>query len=86
MWIYVTSKNTGPSMSLPDPTHLLYLGTSVKDAEEAVGDFQKYAKHPTEFPKSFPESYSALPRKMKREMIQYFMADGWWYSIERFEV
>lgn len=69
-----------------DSVRLLYLGTSVKDAEEAVGDFVKYAKMPHEFPKTFAHAYSALPQSLRREMIQFFMADGLWYSIEMFEV
>lgn len=83
MIVYAVSKNTGPSWQ-SDPVHLVYLGTSVKEAEEAVGNFQKYAK--TEFPKTYPEAYSALPRTLEREMIQYFVADGWWYSIEMFKL
>ena len=89
MLIYAVSKNTGPSMSSPDPVHLLYLGTSVREAEDVVGDFQKYAKLEREggFPTVVSRHiYSALPRGLDREMIQFFMADGWWYSIEMFEL
>jgi hypothetical protein len=80
MLVYCTSKNTGPSYQ-SDPVHMLYLGTSIKEAEAAVGDFVKYQKDETGFPVNYPEHYSAIPRKMEREMLQFFMADGWWYSI-----
>lgn len=83
MIIYATSKNTGPSYT-SDPIRLVYLGTSVKEAEEAVGNFDRYAKEAKDFP-STKGWYSALPQGLDREMIQYFAADGWWYSIEMIE-
>lgn len=81
MHLYCTSKNRGPSWN-SDSVQMLYLGTSIEKAEKAVGKFSQYAKEEKDFPKNYPESYSALPRDTKREMIQYYMADGWWYSIE----
>jgi len=84
MWVYCTSKNKGPSWN-DDPVRMMYVGTSVKDAEAAVGDFSKYQKDEKDFPKNYPELYSALPLDFEREMIQFYMADGWWYSIERFQ-
>lgn len=84
MRVYCTSRNTGPSWS-SDPVHMVYLGTSVKEAEEAVGDFSKYQKE--EFPNTQTmKSYCALPRHIEFEMIQFYMADGWWYSIVMFEL
>lgn len=82
MRVYCTSKNAGPERSGPDS--VLYLGTSVKEAEAAVGEFTRYQN-------SLPAQdriryYSALPREIDWEMIQFFMADGWWYSIVMFEL
>ncbi len=79
MRVYVTSKNSGPTWSGPDPVTMLYLGTDINKAEEAVGNFTKYWKE--EHPKQYKEIYTALPQGMEFEMIQFYMADGWWYSI-----
>lgn len=85
MYVYCTSKNFGPESNIPPK--VLYLGTSVKAAEEAVGDFEKYYREEPEFPRRFPESYSAIPRDVVHwEMIQYYSADGWWVSIVIFEL
>lgn len=85
MLIYATSRNTGPSYQA-DPIRLLYLGTSVEEAEKAVGEFVRYQRPKDDFPKSFKHIYSALPDSIDWEMIQWFMADGWWYSIVMFEL
>lgn len=78
MEIYVTSKNSGPSWH-SDPVFLIYIGTSLEEAVDAVGDFKRYERDP--FPtKSF---YSALPKDIEREMVHYYAADGWWYSVEK---
>jgi hypothetical protein len=86
MILYATSQNTGGvDYSSPTGVRLLYLGTDVKKAEDAVGDFQRYAKE--KFPVgAMAKSYSALPREMEREIIQFFFADGHWRTIEMFEV
>lgn len=85
MRVYCTSKNRGPSWA-EDPITMLYLGTSMHEAEQAVGDFKKYKKSKDKFPINYPNSYSAIPATMEREMIQYFMADGWWFSIVMFDL
>jgi hypothetical protein len=79
MDIYVTSKNSGPSWS-SDPITMMYIGTSYEKAVEAVGIFIKYEK--TVIVEN-QKLYSALPSKTDREMIHYYMADGWWFSIEK---
>jgi len=78
MRLYCTSKNTGPSYS-SDPVYMVYLGPNRDDAIAAVKDFNRYEKFAviTEY----PEIYSALPREIPREMIKWYEADGWWYSI-----
>lgn len=86
-WIYATSKNTGPTWTGSDPVTLVYLGTSVEEAEVAVGNFTRYAKTEDKFPVNFLHIYSAIPRNyVEWELIQYYMADGWWYSIVRFQL
>jgi hypothetical protein len=65
---------------------MLYLGTSVSEAEQAVGDFDKYAVGESRFPQNFPNAYSAIPATMERELIQFFTVDGWWYSIVMFDL
>ena len=83
MKIYATSKNTGPSWS-NDPVHLLYLGTSIKEAEKAVGEFAKYEIDETDFPTRF--IYSALPRSVIHQIARFYTADGYWFSIAEFEL
>ena len=85
MRVYCTSKNRGPSWS-EDPITMLYLGTSEHEAKAAVGDFSKYEKAKEQFPRNFPNVYSAIPATMEREMIHYYMADGWWYSVVMFDL
>lgn len=83
-YIYCTSKNSGPTWG-KDPLLMLYLGTSVKDAEEAVGDFSRYQVEEDRFPRD-PNYYTALSYNLEKEIIQFYMADGWWYSIFRFKL
>lgn len=86
MILYVTSRNAKYDDG-SNPVHLSYLGTSVSEAEEAVlglSDFQKDEDH---FPSDqMRQHYSALPSNVKREMIQFYMCDGWWASIEMIEL
>jgi hypothetical protein len=82
MQVYATSKNTGPSYH-GDPIRLIYLGSDLQKARESVGTFARYQR---EFNVSYPELYSALPRDIDWEMVEYFMADGWWYSIVQFNL
>lgn len=78
MKVYCTTKN--------DPLKLVYLGTSVAEAEAAVGDFSKYQKPKEKFPVNFLDTYSVVPTILNWELIQYFAADGWWYSIVMFDL
>lgn len=75
MKIYVTSKS--------DPRTLIHISTSLADAINAVGDFVKY-EYP--FPKEFPNNYSGLPYSQERTLERFYMADGWWYSVESIEL
>ena len=81
MDVYCTSSNTGPSY-FSDHIHMRYLGTSLEDAISAVGDFQRYEKEI----QSTRHLYSALPISMTWEPVKYYMADGWWYTIVKFEL
>jgi len=82
MHIYVTSRNTGPSFS-SDPIYMLYLGPSYHDAIAAVGsNFLKYEKPMVS---EYPKLFSALPKATERELVRYYEADGWWYSVEKVE-
>ena len=86
MRVYATTKNSGPTYGR-DPLTLVYIGTSVEEAEKAVGDFVKYQKPEEKFPTNYLHIYSAIPRDVvKWDLIQYYMADGWWYSIVMFEL
>lgn len=82
--IYITSKNTGPSWQ-SDPLHMIYIGSSVKEAEEAVPE--PFRRHFKNLP---PETryYTAIgyASGLEYEMIQFYMADGWWYSIVMMEI
>lgn len=80
MDIYVTSKNTGPSWTL-DPKHVLYIGTSLEEAESHIMTFARYER-PFNPQAYYDEKlYSAIPENMDREMIKFYEADGWWCSI-----
>lgn len=86
MELYVTSKNSGPSHSF-DPTRVLYIGVSLEDARKAIEEgFQKYEVESDKFPTRFPHIWSAIPSGMRRDMIAFFDADGWWYSIVKIDV
>lgn len=85
MKVYCTSHNSGPSWH-SDSVYITYIGTSIEKAEEVIGDFIRYEKDKTEFPINFPKIYSGLPKDIEWEMIAYYMADGWWYSIVMFEL
>lgn len=87
MYAYCTSKNNGPESSSAPPT-VLYLGTSLDDAEKSVTkEFRRYKKTSENFPTRFPEAHSALPKASTDwEMVEYYAADGWWISIVRFEL
>lgn len=79
MDLYFVTKNTGPTWTGSDPLWLKYVGPSEDEAMEAVGDFRRYAR-------PFPENYTVsvhtiVPSTLNPEMIRWFMADGWWYSI-----
>lgn len=69
MDIYCVSRN--------DPVLVVYLGTDLSAALDAVGEFQKYET-------ALPENvhwHCALPNAVDKEFVHYYMADGWWYSI-----
>lgn len=80
MDIYFTSKNTGPTWG-SDPVHLVYVGESLSDAIDAVGDFARYEKSEYIATTRYPEVFTALPREAVYKYVKYYMADGWWYSI-----
>jgi len=87
MIIYAVSRNDWAPRN--DIVLLVYLGTSVKNAEESVGNSLRYAKIEREggFPTIVSRKlYSALPQEIDREMIQFFMHGGQWHSIEMFEL
>jgi hypothetical protein len=87
MEVFATSKNKGPTWSGLDPTTLVYLGTSFDEAELAVGGFSKYERDGAEWPWVESEKiYAGLPREIDWEMVKWYMADGWWYSIVMFEL
>lgn len=86
MRVYCTSMNNGPDYSSASKVTMLYLGTTLHEAEEAVGDFKKYIQSEADFPKNFSNSYSAIPATMDREMVKFYSADGWWRSIVMFDL
>lgn len=86
MIVYCVTKNTGPTWTGPDPLHMVYLGTSIQEAEESVGYFSQYQRDEPRWPVNFREIYTVIPKALEPEMIQYYMADGWWYSIVMFEL
>jgi len=81
MELYATTKNIGPTSFGPGPLFLVYLGPSLEEARKAVGDFQKYEKPMGAWYKKYPDLYSAIPRRLPRKFVAYYMADGWWYTI-----
>lgn len=86
MELYCAVKNTGPTWTGPDPTYMLYLGTSLEEAILAVGDFVKYEKpiHPNQL--EHKHVYSALPKDIDFTIERYYMADGWWRTVLKFEI
>lgn len=87
MIIYAVSKNDWAPHN--DRVYLVYLGTSVQKAEDSVGNFLRYAKieEKGQFPPVKSRNlYSALPKEMQRDMIQFFANGGQWFSIEMFEL
>lgn len=87
MLVYFTSKNSGPSWADEKKT-LLYVGISLTDAQEAVGEgFRKYKQDLSEVRKyRFPYLFSAVPEKMKFKFVEFYHADGWWYSIVSIDI
>jgi hypothetical protein len=86
MIVYCTSKNSGPSWQ-SDPVTMVYLGTSIVEALKAVGRFARYQKSEDNFPaKEHIYLYSSLPRDIEFKLVNYYMADGWWYSVVSFEL
>lgn len=90
--LYVTSRNSSTSWSAPDCLRVMYLGSSLDDAVEAVGDFQKYQnddyinRFKDANPQASLEGYSALPRAMDgRSSVHFYIADGYWFHIEKIE-
>ncbi len=80
MKVFCTSMNSGPLT-------IVYLGTSIEEATKAVGVFAKYKINETEFPTKCVQNYSAIPKlKVDWKLLQYYMADGWWYSIVSFDL
>jgi hypothetical protein len=81
MDVYCTSKNSNPSWNGPDPWHVVYIGTSLEEAIEAVETFTRYEK-------AFDKRYvpSALPHKIEIKPVKFYTADGWWFSIVKFQL
>jgi len=89
MDVYVTTKNSGPSWGR-DPLHIEYIGTSFEKAHDAVEfGFRKYKVEDINFwTRNDPTGgiWSAIPYKMPRQMVSFYTADGWWYSIVKIEL
>lgn len=86
MKIYCTSRNRGPSWNA-ESVRIAYLGTSVKEAEKAVGNFEPFQKDEDHFPKNYPDRYSAIPRDIiDWDLIQFYMCGGRWCSIVMFDL
>lgn len=86
MLLYFTSKNSGPSWADEKKT-LLYVGTSLDEAKEAVGDFRRYQQDVASARQfRFPYLYTAVPDKMKFKFVEFYHADGWWCSVVSIEI
>lgn len=86
MIVYCTSRNNY-RFDESDTVDMVYLGTSVGDAEKAVGKFLNYIVGVGRFPaNNFRDAYCALPPEIPREMIQFYMSGGQWYSIVMFDL
>lgn len=86
MQLFCVTKNSGPSMTI-DHLRMLYLGPSLEKAYDAVGDFRRYQVdigRYTKYPKD--SMWSALPKVIDWMMVSFYMADGWWMSVVRFDV
>ncbi len=81
MDVYCTSKNSSPSWSGPDPYYIVYIGTSLQDAIDAVGIFTCYEKSVKK--EHIP---SALPYGMEKEIVKFYTADGLWFSIVKIQL
>lgn len=85
MIVYATS-NSGLDGSKRTAS-LHYIGTSINEAEKAVGNLSDFQQDDDHFPnQQTRKHYSALPTDMEREMIQFYICDGWWSSIEMFQM
>lgn len=62
---------------------MIYLGTSIDQAEASVGKLYAY---PKVIPINFPKLYSVLPENIEREAIQFYAVDVFWILIEMFEL
>ena len=80
MMVYCVSKNG-------DHDHIrqVYLGTSIIEAVDSIGEFEKYRRPKTKYPKR-PQLYSSIPTDIERKMVAFFMNDGRWYSIVKFDL
>ncbi len=66
---------------------MLYLGTSLIEAEKAVHEtFLKYQQPFGILPVSYLDSYSAVPISLNWEIIQYYCFGGSFYSIVMFDL
>lgn len=85
MYVYCTSKQR--QNSIGHNTEILYLGTSVQEAEKAVGDWDQYYVEEKDFPTNFQQLYSAIPKEQVNwEMIQFYFDGAYWVSIVVFEL
>ncbi len=80
MDVYCTSRSTSSS-EISEKSRLVYIGTSLNKAIEAVNPFTHYEK-------LFPGGYlpSALPKGIKKEVIKYYPTNGWWFSIVKIQL
>lgn len=63
------------------------MGTSITDAEKAVGEFSIYQRDQDHFPKNYPDRYSAIPRDVVDwEIIQFYLCGNRWCSIIMFDL
>lgn len=86
MRIYCTSKNGGPDWGAKATVTMLYLGTNEQEALNVVknDNFDQYKRDT--FPLNYPESFSAIPATMAREMLHWYFQDNQWYSIVSFDL
>lgn len=81
MKVYCTTRN--------DPKTIVYFGTSVKKAEDAVPE--PFCNSPLLMGKeivNFADLYCPIPKDNVEEweLIQFFAVDAWWYSIVMIEL